>query len=503
MRILLTTHAYPPRSCGGAENYCRQLARGLADRGHEVRVLSAAVAPSRAVVDEVVDGLRCTFVEKPFDPHEQVFARADGTAAAAFDRLLESFRPHLVHINHLGHLSLDLPQRAARSGAAVVATLHDHWLHCPTSHMLQYGRQRCSGPGLWKCARCTRWCYTRIRPTPATASQLVRIARAILRRIAACWELPGGVLRHRLRRREVTEALRHIDRLICPSRYLLEFSRRCGAPEAKLVFLRHGLPPSLFAATGGRGAPPKAPIGESIEKPFEKPIGELTEQPPKAAHDERHSHGRDSRDDRRRLRFGFVGSFNAVKGIEVLLRAFDGLDGVELILYGRDSENRLAEFSHVIAQGHVSHRGFLPDDRKAEALAELDCLVVPSTCYENSPLVIQEAFAAGVPVLASNIGGMAELVRPGAGGWQFAVGDWRDLRRSVEALRDGPQMIAEARRTIPAVPTLPEHVARLESIFAEAIAARSAAAAAPLSPLPECCRPRKSSTRWAESAERT
>ncbi len=458
MRILLATHAYPPRSCGGAENYCRQLACALRDRGHEVRVLSAAISHNRAVVDELVDGLRCTFIEKPFDPHEQVFAHADANAAAAVDRIVAEFRPELVHINHLGHLTLDLPRLAARGGAAVVATLHDHWLHCPTSHLLQYGRRRCSGPGLWKCARCTRWSFTRIKPTPADASLPIRLARAIVRRMAAFWELPEGAFRLRTRRGRVADALFEIDRLICPSRHLLEFSRRCGAPEGKLVYLRHGLPPSLFAASGHRHA-----------------TAEVQRAP--------HMPRIDAAERRRPIRFGFIGSFNAVKGIEVLLRAFDGLEGVELILYGRDPDNRLAPFAHLLAQGHVVHRGFLTDERKPAALAELDCLVVPSVCYENSPLVIQEAFAAGVPVLASNIGGMAELVRPGEGGWQFAVGDWRDLRRRVEQLRDRPELIEAARRTIPPVPTLAEHVAAVEAIYAEVLAARSVAAASrPSSP---------------------
>lgn len=465
MRILLTTHAYPPRSCGGAENYCRQLACTLRDRGHDVRVLSAAIAPSCAVVDEVVDGLHCTFVEKPFDPHEQVFARADAAAAATVDRLLESFHPHLVHINHLGHLTLDLPRQAVRAGAAVVATLHDHWLHCPTSHMLQYGRRPCSGPAPWKCSRCTRWCYTRIRPSPPGASLGERMTRAMLRRLTAVWELPPGARRHRQRRARVMQAIAAIDRIICPSRHLLEFSRRCGVPEAKLVFLRHGLPPGLFAASGDRHSPTNDP-----RLPHPSPPGRVA-------------------DGRRPIRFGFVGSFNAVKGIEVLLHAFDGLEGVELILYGRDTDNRLAQFAHVFAQGHVSHRGFLTDDRKREALAELDCLVVPSTCYENSPLVIQEAFAAGVPVLASNIGGMAELVQPGAGGWQFAVGDWRDLRRCVERLRDHPELIDEARRAIPPVPTLAEHVAAVESIYAEVLTARSPVSCDRPAPLPVSGRP--------------
>lgn len=470
MRILLTTHAYPPRSCGGAENYCRQLALALTDRGHEVHVLAAAIAPNRAVVEEVVDGLRCTFVEKPFDPHEQVFARADDAAAEAVDRIVAQFRPQLVHINHLGHLTLDLPRRSAVGGAAVVATLHDHWLHCPTSHMLQYGWRRCTGPALWKCARCTRWCYTRLPPTPTGAALGERIVRAIVRRIAAVWEVPFGMRRHQQRRALVTQSLAHIDRVICPSRHLLEFSRRCGVPEAKLVFLRHGLPATLFQTNERRIAAPDrlhshGPAGADCPAGAARPGGP------------------------RRLRFGFIGSFNAVKGIEVLLRAFDGVEGVELILYGRDADNRLAMFAHVVAQGHVSHRGFLPEDRKAEALAELDCLIVPSTCYENSPLVIQEAFAAGVPVLASNIGGMAELVRPGAGGWQFAVGDWRDLRRSIQRLRDHPELIAEARRTIPAVPTLAEHVAGVESVYAEALAARSASGVLPYSPAPASRRP--------------
>ncbi len=65
------------------------------------------------------------------------------------------------------------------------------------------------------------------------------------------------------------------------------------------------------------------------------------------------------------------------------------------------------------------------------ALAETDVLVVPSLWYENSPVVIQEAFAAGVPVIASDVGALPEKV--GSAGWLFPVGD---ANRLQELLKD-------------------------------------------------------------------
>jgi len=67
-------------------------------------------------------------------------------------------------------------------------------------------------------------------------------------------------------------------------------------------------------------------------------------------------------------------------------------------------------------------------------LSELDAIVVPSLWYENSPLTIHEAFMAGIPVIASDLGGMAEYVRHGKNGLLFAVGDADDLARRIREL---------------------------------------------------------------------
>jgi glycosyltransferase involved in cell wall biosynthesis len=59
-------------------------------------------------------------------------------------------------------------------------------------------------------------------------------------------------------------------------------------------------------------------------------------------------------------------------------------------------------------------------------------LVLPSVCYENFPMTIAEAFACGVPVIASRLGSMAEIVADGKTGLHFAAGDEADLAAKVE-----------------------------------------------------------------------
>ena len=61
-------------------------------------------------------------------------------------------------------------------------------------------------------------------------------------------------------------------------------------------------------------------------------------------------------------------------------------------------------------------------------------IIVPSEWYENSPLVIYEAFATGKPVIGADIGGITELITPGKDGYLFPAGDARILRRCIEEL---------------------------------------------------------------------
>ena len=82
-----------------------------------------------------------------------------------------------------------------------------------------------------------------------------------------------------------------------------------------------------------------------------------------------------------------------------------------MLVFGSDAH--YGDYGGVLREmcdGHdVKFCGSLDRQRIGQAFAAIDCLVMPSLWLENSPVVIQEAFAAGVPVIASGQGGMAEV----------------------------------------------------------------------------------------------
>jgi glycosyltransferase involved in cell wall biosynthesis len=93
--------------------------------------------------------------------------------------------------------------------------------------------------------------------------------------------------------------------------------------------------------------------------------------------------------------------------------------------------------------------------------------VVPSVWLENSPFVIKEAFAAGLPVVASNLGGMAEMVSDGHNGLLFEPGDAADLRRALHRLLNEPGLLERLREGIPRVRTIDEDAAWTSAFYGD------------------------------------
>ena len=83
---------------------------------------------------------------------------------------------------------------------------------------------------------------------------------------------------------------------------------------------------------------------------------------------------------------------------------------------------------------------YLPEQQR-ERMAGVDAVVMGSIWYENAPMVIQEAFLYGRPVLAPRLGGMAEKVHEGRSGLLFAPGDAADLARLLQRCCDEPELL--------------------------------------------------------------
>ncbi len=101
---------------------------------------------------------------------------------------------------------------------------------------------------------------------------------------------------------------------------------------------------------------------------------------------------------------------------------------------------------------HIHFYGWLSQQQALPLLSKIDIVVVPSLCYENSPTVIYEMLNLGIPVLAADIGGAAELITEGKNGWIFPAGDFGSLNKKIVSLyqqRDKLPLLADnCRRSV-------------------------------------------------------
>ncbi|MBU1126376.1 glycosyltransferase [Patescibacteria group bacterium] len=135
-----------------------------------------------------------------------------------------------------------------------------------------------------------------------------------------------------------------------------------------------------------------------------------------------------------KLRLLFVGQLEHHKGIDFLLEAIKDQPDIQLIIAGEGTLIKKVK-KYADENDRIVYLGYIAVDQLVNCFALSDALIVPSLCYENSPTVIYESFKAGVPVLASDIGGVGELVENGKNGFLFTPGDKADLLRVIDELR--------------------------------------------------------------------
>jgi len=137
-----------------------------------------------------------------------------------------------------------------------------------------------------------------------------------------------------------------------------------------------------------------------------------------------------------KINFGFMGRIIPTKGIKVLVDTFKKLPNEQLSIYGSIGvQKRFLETENIIFKGAYNNNNI------NEVLNDIDVLIVPSIWYENAPLVIQEAFLAGIGVITSDIGGMAELVKDKVNGFTFKVGSSEELINIIKKISNNPMIL--------------------------------------------------------------
>ena len=132
----------------------------------------------------------------------------------------------------------------------------------------------------------------------------------------------------------------------------------------------------------------------------------------------------------------FVGRISEEKGIRTLLGAFRLLD-MPLRVAG---DGPMMDWLAANAGPNVTLLGVLDAQEVKKEMVRAECLIFPSEWYEGFPMTLVEAFAAGLPVIASRLGGMTEIIQDGETGLLFSPGDPQDLASKITALRQAPDV---------------------------------------------------------------
>jgi glycosyltransferase involved in cell wall biosynthesis len=138
------------------------------------------------------------------------------------------------------------------------------------------------------------------------------------------------------------------------------------------------------------------------------------------------------------LKLVFIGRIFPDKGLLVLLKALSEMSSinVSLDIYGQVDDNSYFQKCKELHanSNNITYKGHISSSEIVSQLRNYHLLILPSIVAEMAPLVIQEAFAAGVPVVGSNIGGIAEEIKDGQNGLLFEMGNSNQLKNILESL---------------------------------------------------------------------
>ena len=411
-RIVHVPFCYFPEAVGGTEVYVRDLAREQQRRGNAVMILAPADASARYEHD----GLPVVRFAVPNFVADVSELYSSSSDIAEFVEAVTSFNADILHVHGVGRAVApaalkELQQR----GLGIVLTYHTPTTSCVRGTLLHHGAHPCDGA--LDAHRCTA-CKLTSHGVPATFASAIARAPAAAGTVLRAAGMRGRVstaLRMRelvtMRHDQTRETLSLANAIVAPAEWVVNLLRNLGVPPERVTLSRQGI-----------------------------------RQP---ALDNRRVA------DDSTLRIVYVGRLEAAKGVHLLVEALRALPGhdIELHVYGvvQSEQNRAyrAQLERECEQDArvVLHDAVAPDD-VVQTLANYDVLAAPSQTLETGPLVVLEAFAAGIPVVGSHLGGIAELVHDGIDGLLVETGSARAWATQIARLHDDRGLLSRLRANV-------------------------------------------------------
>ncbi|HNR12731.1 MAG TPA: glycosyltransferase family 4 protein [Thermodesulfobacteriota bacterium] len=440
MKILYILHKFLPRYFSGTEIYTYSLCREMQRRGHDVLVFCAEdvdAGPDDRIraTDDAYDGIPVhrIFFNRRKTPDVVRYSYDNPLVADHCAWFLSLHQPDVVHATSFINVSAAVVDAARAFGCPMLFTATDYWCFCPKSILLNHKQELCTRPDPAECLACiielSSLQQRLLKPAGISAALTARWC-ARVSRLPVLRNNPflKGAASLEARPRYLQRQMHTVDLVIAPNAFMYKLFLEFGVASGRVIHSIYGLNTEGIHPAGNTAA-------------------------------------------NGRIRFAYIGMLGALKGVELLLRSFRPLaasNRASLAVYGDDSHfPRYVRGLKQIAQDcpSIAFRGTFPPDRLGEVLSEIDVLVVPSLWYENAPLVIQSAFAAGVPVVGADVPGIAELVTHEANGLLFVRGNQSSLAASLQRFIDEPELLPRLRSGICPPKSIAENGEELEQQY--------------------------------------
>ena len=426
--VLHVLNHFLPHQTAGTEVYTWALCKQLQQKGVELKIIIPHYGHHQSSYYEY-DGLQVFQYAEPSVVDRSLkmgFRKPDGLNA--FEEHLKNESPDIVHFHELAGsngITLHHIMAAKNAGARVVMTFHLAGNTCKTGTLLYKDQLLCDGMiRLQKCSSC----YLHGKGNSALNALLLK-GSSVFNQLGidtTKWNSKAGTalgtvyLIEKLRKNFET-LVQHCDKVVVLTDWYKKILLLNGVPKEKICYVPQGLP-------------------------FEVSLPAADQENKKTMS----------------LRLLFLGRINPFKGLHLLLEALEELDHekIELDIYGNSDDEAYEVFwrNKTKDRPNIHWKGKLPHADVVSTMQQYDALCLCSTFSEMSPLVIQEAFAAGIPVIASDVYGNAEQITNEVNGLLFPFKNVAALTKILLSCINEPKLLLNMRKNI-SIPRSFEQVA--------------------------------------------
>ncbi len=392
MKICIIANLYPPIAFGGATGVAASSAELLAQKGHEIIVIT--ISPDNSNYIEEINNVKVYRINplNLFSFYDD-FKQRNRPAIIKFfwhavdlwnldsylevKKILKNEAPDIVHVHNYKGISMSLFNAVKSLNIPLIFTAHDHSFMCIRAGLLKGSGEACHNPNLG-------------------CKFYVQIQKIITAKP---------------------------DLITAPSNFLIENFKKSGLfKEVKMIKLPN----------------PIALSGKIYNKTYEN------------------------------MDILYVGELYKHKGVETLIEAFQKLDkdNITLHLLGKIKDESLVEL--IESDDRIVFHGFLIDEELNKKYEEANVTVVPSICFDNSPMVIYESLVNGTPVIGSRIGGIPELIKNNYNGFLFEPGNVDELKDVLQNFINHPELLKELEKgALESVKkySMEGYIRKLESIY--------------------------------------